>query len=89
MRLSHIEKRVIVSAGVLACVIGVFAGYGALSRLLEDQFHGGVLAQDRTSVMWWNAFHAVAAFAKAGVIAWIALGLVPVLLHRVFSSASR
>lgn len=86
MRLSRLEKRVIVAAGVLACLAGAFAGYGALSTALEDQFHGGVLDEDRVSVMWQNAWGTVAAFAKVASIAWVALGLLPVGLSRLLKA---
>jgi hypothetical protein len=84
MRLSRSEKRVIVVAGVIACLLGAFAGYGALSVALEDQFHGGVLEEDRVSVMWLNAWETVAAFAKVASIAGVALGLLSVGSYRLF-----
>ncbi|MEI7037217.1 hypothetical protein [Fulvimonas yonginensis] len=83
MRLSRIEKQVIVAAGVVACLIGALAGYGALSRALEDQFHGGVLDEDRVGVLWRNAWDTLAAFIEAATVAWSALGFLPVGLSRL------
>jgi hypothetical protein len=83
MRLSRSETWVLVVAGVIACLLGAFAGYGALSVALEDQFHGGVLEEDRVSVMWLNARETVVAFAKVASIAWVALGLLSVGSYRL------
>ncbi|HET6804419.1 MAG TPA: hypothetical protein VFH59_03125 [Frateuria sp.] len=89
MRLSRPEKWVIAIAGVVACLAGALAGYGTLTRALEDQFHGGVLEEDKVAVMWLNARETAAAFAVVASVLWVALGLLPVGVYRLLARARR
>lgn len=70
------------AAGLVACLLGAFAGYLALQPELEAQFHGGVLDEDRAWVLWHNIQVAAMAFAAVGLAAFAALGLLPVGLYR-------
>jgi hypothetical protein len=83
MHPSRREKQWMVVVGLMACLMGAFAGYLALQPELEAQFHGGVLDEDRAWVLWHNIRVAAVAFAVLASAAFAALGLLPILLHRL------
>ena len=89
MRLSHLEKRLTVAAGIIACLFGALAGYGTLSRALEDQFHGGVLDEDRITVLWQNAWATLTASVEVAALVWAVLGVAAVGSCRLLSRSTR
>jgi hypothetical protein len=89
MRFSRLEKWVIATTGVVACLVGALAGHGALTRALEDQFHGGVLDEDKVAVMWLNARETAVAFVEFASVSWVVLGLLPIGVYRLVARARR
>jgi hypothetical protein len=87
MHLTHREKQWIAAAGLVACLLGAFAGYLALQPELEAQFHGGVLDEDRAWVFWHNIRVTAAAFAAVVAASFAVLGLAPIVLHRLLVRA--
>ena len=74
---------------MIACFLGAFAGYFVLSDELEHQFHGGVLDEDVSRVMWLNIWATALAFAKVALITIVVLGVVPIGLRRFFARGAR
>lgn len=87
MHLLRREKRWVAVAGAVACLSGALVAYLALQPELEAQFHGGVLDEDRTWVFWHDVRVAAVAFAVTASAIFAALGLLPVLLHRLLRGA--
>lgn len=89
MRLSRREKQALLVAGVIACLLGALAGYSALCRELEMQFHGGVLDEDRARVMWQNARVTALAFGGVAAGAWLVMALAVIGVFRLLAWARR
>jgi ABC-type Fe3+ transport system permease subunit len=82
VELARHEKQLLLLACIAACVFGAFAGYVVLAGELEHQFHGGVLDEDKSAVMWHNILHTVLAFAEVALITIVALGVIPIWVRR-------
>lgn len=89
MRLTRVEKQLLIAACVAACLLGGFAGYLAYTLEEEHQFHGGVLEEDAAQAMWHLISAAVVAFAQIGVLAFLIIGVVPLSLRRFVFGRSR
>jgi len=89
MHLARREKHFFVGACVIACLLGAFAGYIALWDELEHQFHGGVLDEDVSRVMWNNIWTTAFAFAKVTLITVVVIGVAPIGLRRLLAQGAR
>ncbi len=89
MHLARREKQFFLGACAVACLFGALAGYIALSDELEHQFHGGVLDEDVSRVMWFNIWTTALAFAKVTLITIVVIGVAPIGLHRLLAQGTR
>lgn len=89
MRLTRVEKQLLIAACVVACLLGGFAAYLTCALEEEHQFHGGVLEEDAAQAMWHLISVAAVAFAQIGVSAFLIIGVIPLSLWRfVFERSS-
>lgn len=85
MALSRGEKRTVIAACIVACVLGAFGAFIAYSLVEEGQFHGGVLEEDRAQATLSLVQAAFLAFVEYGLGAFIALGALPIIVWRLVS----
>lgn len=85
MHFSRRERTFLLGVGVVACLLGALAGFSSLTDELHLQSCGGVLDEDVPAVMWHNTWTTGLAFAEIALIAFLALGLVPIGIRRLVS----
>jgi hypothetical protein len=85
MHLARREKQFFVGVCAVAFALGTFAGYIVLMDELGHQFHGGVLDEDASTVMWHNAWTTAIAFVQVASLTAVVIGVVPIGLRRFFS----
>ena len=88
MHFSRRERTLLFGVFVVSCALGGLAGYAALTDELHLQSCGGVLDEDVPTVMWHNTWTTGIAFSEFALIAFFALGIVPVILRRLFSKGA-
>ena len=73
-------------AAVLSVAIGACGGYLGYFVEAEGQFHGGVLDEDAAHAQWALVLEAAVGFAKAGGVAVLLIGIVPLAIWRLIAS---
>ena len=89
MPLSRGEVQLLIAACLLACLLGGFAGYFAYVLEEEHHFHGGILPEDVADATWDLAREAAAAFALVALATIFAIGVLPLLVRRLFLRRGR
>jgi len=86
MRLTPMERWLIIVGCVMAVVVGGFFGYVAYFLGAEAQFHGGVLPEDEAEAFWGLVLETAVAFVKAAALSLLLIPALPVALRRLWPS---
>jgi hypothetical protein len=83
------EKRLLIAALLLACLVGSLAGYAAYADGAEARFHGGVLDGDAAKAKAALLWETISAFARWGIGVFLVVGVVPIAVRRLLIGRGR
>lgn len=83
------EKRLLIVAFVLACLVGGLAARFAYMDEAEAQFHGGVLKEDAAEARFALFWEPASAFARWGVCSLLIVGVGPIAVWRLLRRSLR